>query len=85
MPFPVFTDKLLSGIVPDRKLLAAGAERSLSLATALAPLVGYDRAAEIARRAEAENKNIRQVAGEEKLLPEDVLDRLLDPKRQTER
>jgi fumarate hydratase class II len=81
----MFTEKLLSGIEPDRERLAAGAEQSLSLATALAPLVGYDRAAEIAKRAEAEGKSVRQVAREEKLLPDDVLERLLDPRRQTER
>jgi fumarate hydratase class II len=81
----MFTEKMIVGIEPDRERLAAGAERSLSLATALATLVGYDRAAEIAKRAEAEGKSIREVAGEEKLLPDDVLDRLLDPRRQTER
>jgi len=81
----MFTEKLIAGIEPHRERLAAGAERSLSLATALAPLVGYDRAAEIARRAETEGKSVRQVASEDKLLPDDVLERLLDPRRQTER
>jgi fumarate hydratase class II len=81
----MFSGKLVSGIEPDRERIAAGAERSLSLATALAPLVGYDRAAEIAKRAEAEGKSVRDIARAEKLLPDDVLERLLDPRRQTER
>jgi fumarate hydratase class II len=81
----MFTEKLVAGIEPDRERIAAGAEQSLSLATALAPLVGYDRAAEIAKRAQAEGKSVRQVAREEQLLPDDVLERLLDPRRQTER
>jgi fumarate hydratase class II len=81
----MFNAKLLAGVEPDRERLAASAERSLSLATALAPLIGYDRAAEIAKRAEAEGKSIREVASEEKLLPHDALERLLDPRRQTER
>jgi fumarate hydratase class II len=58
---------------------------SLSLATALVPRIGYERAAKIAGRAEAEGKSIRDVAAEERLMPDEELDRLLDPGRLTGR
>ena len=56
----------------------------LSLATALAPKIGYDRAAEIAKRAADEGKTVRQIATEEQVLPAEELDELLDPRCQTE-
>jgi len=80
----LFTDKLVSGIRANRDRIASLAEQSLSLATALAPHIGYDRAAEIAKRASAEGKTIREIALEEGMLSQAELDRILDPRRQTE-
>jgi fumarate hydratase class II len=79
----IFSDRLISGIEPQRQRLAAMAGMSLSLATALVPRIGYERAAEIAGRAEAEGRSVRDVAAEEQLMPEEELDRLLDPERLT--
>lgn len=58
-------------------------EQSLTLATALAPEIGYDRAAEIAKKAYISDKTIKEVAREEGLFPEEKLDFLLDPRRMT--
>jgi len=59
-------------------------EQSLALATALlAPEIGYDRAAEIAKKAYISDKTIKEVAREEGLFPEEKLDFLLDPRRMT--
>jgi fumarate hydratase class II len=80
----VFTDRLVSGIQPNRDRIASLAEQSLSLATALVPYVGYERAAEIAKRASAEGKTVREIALEEGMLSQAELDRVLDPRRQTE-
>jgi fumarate hydratase class II len=80
----IFTDRLISGLEPDRERIASLVEESLSLATALAPHVGYERAAEIAKRASVEGKRVREIARQERLLPDDELDRILDPRRQTE-
>jgi fumarate hydratase class II len=63
--------------------LAAVAARNAMLATALAPAIGYERAAAIARRALAERRSVREVAGEESDLPAEQLDRLLDPRAMT--
>ena len=54
-------------------------EKSLALATALTPEIGYDEAARIAKRAYTERKTIRQVVEEEKIVSKDTAVRLLDP------
>jgi fumarate hydratase class II len=59
-------------------------ERNLALATALAPVIGYDRAAEIAKEAERSDRTVREVARAWGVLPEAELDALLDPQRMTE-
>jgi fumarate hydratase, class II len=59
-------------------------EQGLMLATALAPAIGYDAAAKIAKEALASGKTIRQVARERTKLAAEELDRLLDPSRMTE-
>ncbi len=50
------------GIEPDRQRIAALVERSLMLVTALAPHIGYDRAAEIAKRAHRDGTTLREAA-----------------------
>jgi fumarate hydratase class II len=59
------------------------AESNAILATRLAPKIGYDKAAEIVKRAMAEQRTIREVAQERSDLSEAELDVLLDPLRAT--
>jgi fumarate hydratase class II len=59
-------------------------EQGLMLATALAPEVGYDKAAEISKEAYKTGKTIREVARENTDLSEVELDKLLDAKNMTE-
>ncbi|MGM0380518.1 MAG: class II fumarate hydratase [bacterium] len=59
-------------------------ERSLAMTTALVPHIGHDRAAEIARRALAENKSVAEVAAEEEALPPEKLEKIMDPKNLTD-
>ncbi len=80
----VFDQKLIKGLQPNLKRIALTVEQSLSLATALAPHIGYEKAASIAKRASAEGKTVREIARREKLMAEEQLERILDPKRQTE-
>jgi fumarate hydratase class II len=79
----IFTNKLLLGLVAEGARIEAANERSLALVTGLVPVIGYDRAAEIAKLAHANGRTIREVARELKVLPEEELGRLLDPGRQT--
>ena len=77
-------DQCVSGIeATDRG--PALVEQGLMLATALAPEVGYDKAAEIAKQAYKEEKTIRDLAREQTDLSDEDLDRLLDAKKMTER
>jgi fumarate hydratase class II len=59
-------------------------EKGLMLATALAPEIGYDRAAEISKEAYKTGRTIREVAREKTDLSEVELDKLLDARKMTE-
>jgi fumarate hydratase, class II len=59
-------------------------ERGLMIGTALAPAVGYDQAAAIAKEAAKSGRTIREVAREKTELSDEELDGLLDPAKMTE-
>jgi fumarate hydratase class II len=73
----VFAEKCIQGITANQKACEAYVERSLALATALVPKIGYDKAAALAKRAYDTGKTIREVALAEKVLSEDELNTLL--------
>jgi fumarate hydratase class II len=58
-------------------------ERGLMLTTALAPRIGYDRAAAIAKEAHASGRTVREVAREQSGLSEQELESLLDAEAMT--
>jgi fumarate hydratase, class II len=57
-----FTENLLEGLEPRRDNIARGVENSLMLVTALAPEIGYDKAAAIAKQAHKEGTTLREAA-----------------------
>ncbi|TFG27765.1 class II fumarate hydratase [Candidatus Thorarchaeota archaeon] len=75
-----FTQNCLKGIKVNEEKIKDQLERSLMLATRLSPVIGYDRATEIAKKAHKEGKTIREVIHEENLEIEN-LDELLDPSK----
>ena len=79
-----FASRCVEGIVANRERCEALVEQSLAMCTALAPKIGYDAAAEIAKTAYREGRTVREVAREKKVLPDDELQRILDPRGQTE-
>jgi fumarate hydratase, class II len=79
-----FTAKCVDGIVADRARCEEMVERSLAMATALAPVVGYENAAKIAQEALATGQTVRDVAQKKKLLAKEELAKLLDPWSMTE-
>jgi fumarate hydratase, class II len=79
----VFGDRCVAGLEADIERCAETVERNLALATALAPALGYDKAAEIAKEAQASGKTIRAVAQAWDVLPAETLAALLDPYRMT--
>ncbi|MBO9451968.1 aspartate ammonia-lyase [Tropicibacter sp. R16_0] len=75
----VLTDKCVTGIQADADRCAALLDHSLVLVTALAPHIGYDAAAKIAKQALVSGCSIRQVAVESGILPNEQLTELLSP------
>ena len=76
----VFSEKCLRGLQADTQRIQALLEHNLMLATPLALVIGYDKAAEIARAAWKQNKSVREVAAKLLNLSEGELDKILDPK-----
>ncbi|HEX4132059.1 MAG TPA: class II fumarate hydratase [Pirellulales bacterium] len=62
----------------------ASVEKSLSMVTSLNPLIGYEKAAALAKEAFKTGKTIRQLCSEQNVLPKDQLDKALDPWSMTE-
>lgn len=75
----MFADKCIAGLEANREKCEQQIEWSMSMVTSLAPVIGYDRASDIAKQAISEGKTVRQVCLDENVLPEDELNRLLDP------
>ncbi len=78
-----FADRCVTGITANRERCAATIEQSLAMCTALAPAIGYDAAAAIAKESFATGKTVREIARERGVLPEDALARILDPLQMT--
>ena len=76
-----FREHCASGIEPDRERIAQNLERSLMLVTALAPHLGYDAAARIAKTAHATGKTLRETALELGLVTAEQYDAWVRPER----
>src|SRR5690606_25693304 len=74
-------ERVIGGLVVNSARIAESLARNPMLLTALAPRIGYERAARIAKRAAAESRPIVDVAAEETGLSRDELARVLDPAR----
>jgi fumarate hydratase class II len=80
----VFCGKCVTGIVANKARCQELIELSMAMVTSLAPKIGYDRAAEIAKESMKTGKTVRQICLEKKVLPKTELDRALDPVAMTE-
>ena len=80
----VFADRCAAGIEANRERCEGLVEQSLAMCTSLAPIVGYDKAADIAKESMKSGKTVRQVAAERKVLGDAELNKALDPRRMTE-
>jgi fumarate hydratase class II len=79
-----FAERCVRGIEANEARCRELAEHSLALATTLAPVIGYDQAAEVSKEASRTGRTVREVALELQVLPPEQLDALLDPHRMTE-
>jgi fumarate hydratase class II len=80
----VMVDKLLVGLTVNEERCRQLIEQSLMMVTSLAPKIGYEKAAALAKEAFATGKTIRELCHERKVLPQAELEDALDPRRMTE-
>ena len=79
----IFARRCVAGLQADVERCEKNVELSLAMCTALAPVIGYDKAASIAKKAYETGKTVREVALESSTIEREELDRLLDPRAQT--
>ncbi len=79
----LFARRCLSGIRADARRCRACFERSPALVTALSPVIGYQRAADLAKEAVLRGMTIVDLVRERKVLPESRIARVFDPRRLT--
>ncbi|HWQ54353.1 MAG TPA: class II fumarate hydratase [Bryobacteraceae bacterium] len=77
-----FKDKLVDGLEADAARAGGLVEQSLAMATVLAPEIGYEKAAALVKEAYRAGRTVREVAREKSGIPEERLERLLDPRSQ---
>lgn len=78
------TELCLEGMEANPEACEAAVEQSLSMVTSLNPLIGYERAAALAKEAFTTGKTIRQLCHEKKVLPPEKLEEALSPKKMTQ-
>ncbi len=79
-----FAVRCVEGIQANEQRCKDSIEGSLAMCTALAPEIGYDAAAKVAKEAFKTGKTIRELCREKEILPEETLTKALDPYRMTE-
>ncbi|HEV7868137.1 MAG TPA: class II fumarate hydratase [Chthoniobacteraceae bacterium] len=75
----IFTEKCVSGIKANVERCNELVEYSMAMVTSLAPIIGYDKAAEIAKESAKSGRTVREICRELQILPEDELNKALDP------
>jgi fumarate hydratase, class II len=78
-----FSRRAIEGLKADRERASEFVEQSLAMCTVLAPVIGYEKAAAIAKEAYRSGRTVREVARESSGIPEERLNELLDPRNQT--
>jgi aspartate ammonia-lyase len=76
-------EKCVSGIEANEDVCKSYIEKSIGIVTALNPVLGYDKATELAAEALKSGKGILELVREQKLLTEDQINEILDPKKMT--
>jgi fumarate hydratase class II len=80
----VFARRCVVGLEADAQKCESNIEKSLAMCTSLAPVIGYDKAAKIAKVAYESGRTVREVALETSGLGKDKIAELLDARSQTE-
>ena len=80
----VFVDKLLTDLQVNEERCKELIDQSLMMVTSLAPIVGYEKSAALAKEAFKSGQTIRELCLEQNILPEAELNEALDPSSMTE-
>ncbi|CAN5402007.1 class II fumarate hydratase [soil metagenome] len=80
----VFAERCVDGLTANPERCESLVEQILSMATSLAPLIGYDKAAAIAKESVSTGKTVREIATEMKVLSDEEMNKALDPRRMAE-
>ena len=80
----VLADKAIAGFKVNEAHVAELVDKNPILVTALNPVIGYEKGAQIAKKAYAENRRVKEVAAEMTQMKPEELDRILDPRKMTE-
>jgi len=75
----MFRKKLLDDLQANEEKCMGYIEDSLAMCTTLAPIIGYDKAAQIAKKAYQTNKTVREICLQENILSKEELQNVLDP------
>ena len=73
-----FNENLLVDLEANKEVCTGYIEGSLAMCTSLVPVIGYDKSAEIAYKAYKENKTVREIVLEEKILSDEEVEKLLN-------
>lgn len=79
----LLADRAIAGFTVNKERISGLLDKNLILVTALNPVIGYDKAAQIAKKAYAEGRSIKEVAAEMTSLSKEELDKMLDPRKMT--
>jgi len=79
----IFRTKCVDGITANVERCSELVEYSMAMVTSLAPIIGYDRAADIAKESAKTGRTVRELCREKQVLPEDELTKALDPVEMT--
>jgi fumarate hydratase class II len=79
----VFRTKCIEGLEANKEHCRELVERSMALVTSLVPMIGYDKAAEIAKESARTGRTVREICKEKRILPDNELEKVLDPAAMT--
>ena len=75
----VFTERCMAGITPNKQTISRNLESSAEIATAISPVLGYNKTAELIKAAVKENVNVREIILRRGIMTKKELDALFDP------
>lgn len=78
-----FTDNCVNGITANKDTISKNLQNSLMLVTALTPHIGYDKAAQVAKKAHEDNTSLKEAVVELGFLKDTEFDSLIHPEEMT--